>query len=383
MTLWEVEMFLNQTSDTPRSLADPWELDGTTNFDKEVLLNTILLKGGELGPMFNNVATFYKMNMYWWKKWQPTFQKWWEVECKDYEPLWDRNGFEEVHDDTTDTGTSAQTTANTQVVDGSSRDTKTSTEVIDDDTTGSKTSEQTLDKDTTDRTVLSSTEVLDGETSGRRSLSETTHEEVESDTTDDKTEQHSGRVTTHSSSDRNVDVENKTSAYDSATYEPESTTHTDDVLVSEDGYTEDTVKIKTDDVVHAESESNGTKTDTETTSGTTDNTTTVNSTTTGTGTEDSTVEYTENTTGTDDRTTTYTETGTGKNDVETTFDGQIDGTTSNDRDFDHALHSWGNWGISQTSQKLYESEFKLRYQMNPYELMSDMYLKEMTDGVWL
>ena len=56
---------------------------------------------------------------------------------------------------------------------------------------------------------------------------------------------------------------------------------------------------------------------------------------------------------------------------------------TNNRDFDHYMHSYGNWGISQTAQKLLLSEFETRFKTNPYELMAIIYIKEMTDGVWV
>ena len=85
MTLMEVEMFLNGTEDINRSLTDPWELTDV-EFNAETLLYTILNKAGEMTPLYSNAATFYKMNNFWWKKWQPTFQKWWEACEKVYEP---------------------------------------------------------------------------------------------------------------------------------------------------------------------------------------------------------------------------------------------------------------------------------------------------------
>jgi hypothetical protein len=49
----------------------------------------------------------------------------------------------------------------------------------------------------------------------------------------------------------------------------------------------------------------------------------------------------------------------------------------NDRDYDHSLHTWGNWGISTTAQKLLEQEIKVRGKFNLYELMSDVFLREL------
>lgn len=239
MTLWEVEQFLHQTSDVEggRSISDSWDMSAVLpdgSFDPEVLKQTILLKGGELGVTFNNIATYYMQCMWWWKKWLPTFTRWWMAEDSQYEPLWDRNGWEEVEDHTDEVGTlDTETTAN---------------EVMDDDTS----------------------------------------------------------FNTHSSS--NSSTENKVSAFDSNTYQPHDTSST-------------------------------------------------------------TASSSESGTGTDDRTTNAT--------------GTVDTDTTGQKDYTHSMHSWGNWGISQTSQKLLEAEYQTRYKYNPYELMSDVFLKEMTDCVWI
>ena len=271
MSLWEVEQFLNQTTDVEggRSIMDAWALDpvidrdeegnplSTTHtlpFDAEVLRDSIMLKGGELGVTFNNIATYYKQCMWWWNKWKPTFQKWWEVEEEWYEPLWDRDGRRKTHEDTSDTGTN-------DTVEGS-------TEVMDDDTTYSKSGTKT--------------EVMDDD------------------------------VTNHSV------TENTVSAYDQSTYQP-----------------------------HDKSE------------------------TTGQGTDDRTT------------TTTWSESGSGTDDRTTTFNKTIDNDTTGDRDFDHYSHEYGNWGISMFSAKLYSEQYERRYKYNPYELMTDVFLNEMTDCIWI
>lgn len=286
MTVWEAENFLNQTSDVSRSLADPWELDPvqdydyegnpipgqthTLSFDPQILLNSIMLKGGELGILFNNIATYYKMNKVWWDKWKPTFQKWWEVEEIQYNPMWDRDGRRKYHEDIDDNGTTSQTTENQEVMDDDTSKTTHIVEVMDDDTTNSATS--------------------------------TTNSTTNSTTTD------------------------TVSAYNDDDYSPEHRT---------------TVS--------------GTDTSITTTSGT----------------------------GTDDRTTTTDIGETGTDDKTTNFNGQVDGTSTNERDVDHAYREWGQWGISTISQKMYALQYKVRRQNNPYELMSDLFIKEMTDGVWV
>ena len=253
-----------------------------------------MIKGGQMEPLFTDPRFFYQMNLMWWKKWVPTFQYWWTALEKDYEPLWDRNGYEEVEDHTDETGT---------------LDTATSgKEVMDDDTTGSKSSTEIIDDDTTYSRSGTSTEQLSGK-------DKTTHD-----------------------SDRDISVENKVSAYDASTYQPESQSHTDDTLNSDN--TEITYGKKT-----------------ETT-------------------------YSENGSGTDDKTTTYTENTTGTDDRTTTTSGTVDTDTTGSKDFAHSMHSWGNWGISQTSQKLLDSEFDVRFRLNPYELMSDIFLNEMAVRVF-
>ena len=277
----------------PKSLTDAWELsDDVEGFDADTLLSTIMMKGMSFEPVFTDPQFYYLINTQWWNKWKATFDKWFIASEKEYEPLWDRNGYETVHEDTTDTGT---------------LDTATSdTEVVDRDTTGSKNTREVVDDDTTYSKSGTSTEVVDDDTTGSSS-------------------------TTNSSTTTNT-----VSAFDSTSYQP-----------------------------HDKSETSGSSSTT--TSGTDDQTTTVN--------------WSESGSGTDDKTTVGTEGTTGTEDVTTTKNGSVDTDTSNDKDFDRDYHSWGNWGISQTSQKLLKSEYEVRY-WNLYEHMADIFIDEMTIGVY-
>lgn len=236
MTLVGMENLLNATEDTSRSLKDPWELTDV-DFNAETLLSAIMIKGAQFEPLFTDPIFFYNMNQQWWNKWKHTFQKWMEVLEKDYEPLWDREGWEEIADHTDRKGTLDATT--------------TGHEVVDDDTTNTAT----VTSNTLENTV------------------------------------------------------NKVSAYDAG-----------DNLVVHDA---------TDD--------------------TTANTTTSNA------------------AGTDDRTTDQR--------------GTVDQDTTGEEDYSHHLHSWGNWGISQTVQKLRNAELETQY-WNIYEHMSDIFLDEMTVRVF-
>ena len=269
---------------------DSWTLDSeVTTFDKNTLLDSIIMKGGTFEPIYTDPYFLKRMSDAWWSKWRPTFEKWYIAYEKEYEPLWDRNGYEEIEDHTDETGTLDTATSGKEVMDDDTTGSKSSTEIIDDDTTYSGTSK-----------VI---------------------------------EQASGKDTTTHTSDRDIDVTNSVSAFDSNTYQPHDHSHTDDTLNS------DTIETTYGKRVQTDGEENGN------------------------GTDDKTTTYTENTTGTDDRTTTSS--------------GTVDTDTTGSKDYAHSLHTWGNWGILTTSQKLMESEFNVRYRMNPYELMSDIFVREL------
>lgn len=229
ITLIGLETHLNEL--TNKSISDKWILDNQT-FDKSVLMASIIAKGGRFEPLYTDPEYYYVMCEYWWKKWNRTFEKWFDVFDKEYEPLWDRNGFEEVHEDTVDD----------------------------------------LDNDTTYTNSHTATTVTDNDTSD-----------------------HTTEIT-----------ENQVSAFDADTYQP-----------------------------HDKQTRNS------------------------------------DSTGTSDTTTTLTESGSGS--------GTDD--SHNNRDFDREYHSWGNWGISQTSQKLLEQELKVQY-WNCYEHIADIFCDEMLVRVY-
>lgn len=290
-TLSGTETMLNHFADVKRSLKDPWEFSADSdvkNFSAETLLGAIMLKGSDMQPLFTDPKRFYQMNKYWWDKWSPTFEKWCIVLEKEYEPLWDRDGFETIDDHTQETGTLDTATSDTEVMGDETSGSRSSTEVMDDDTTGNKTSKETMDDDTT----YSST------------------------------------------SDSNSSTENKVSAFDASTYQPHDTSATNS---------------------HS-SES-------------------------GSGTDDRTTDYTEQTKGTDDRTTTFNENTSGTEDRTTTKNGSVDTDTTGEKTYEHQLHSWGNWGISQTVQKLKKQELDIQY-WNIYEHISDIFLDEMCVRVY-
>lgn len=336
-----MEMFLNHGDETQeRSLKDPWELTGDLLFDPQVLLDTIMMKGGTLAPLYANAATFYRMNNAWWNRHKLTFQKWWEVIDDEYTPLWDRDGFEETIDKTTDDGSTTGNTTSTEVMDDDTSKQSTTKEVMNDDTTSSETGKETFDS--TDKRTISNTEVID----------------------DNSTSNTTTSSTADTATSNNSTTNNFVSAFDSGydakgnpIYQPHDCSKT-----VESGSSETTSSVN----------SNTTATD--------DRTTTTN------GTDnlktDSKKDTTKNTTGTDDRTTdtTYNETGT--DDRTTTFNENTAGTSENTRDYTHQHHSWGNWGITTTAQKLLEQELRIRA-FDIYDHMADFFLDELCVRVYL
>lgn len=379
VTLIGMENALNQMADTEKSLKDPWTLEDV-QFDPETLLSTIMIKGGQMEPLWTDPNFYYSMNRQWWRKWKPTFQKWCEVLEEEYHPLWNKEYWETEHKDTVDEGSNSGTSSNREVTDIDTTGSKTSQEVIDDDTTGNKTSQEVLDRDGTSRDVLTQTEVLDGATTGTKSSTEVTDDDIEGQKVTDSVEQLSGKDQVDHSYSKSGSAETTTSAYDSATYEPEQLVNTTDKLTTED--TDTTYGRKTDlDVTETTtSEEDKRVTLTETTGGTTDNTTTTNSTQTGTTTDDATTDYTETTAGTDDRTTDYTESTRGTDDRTVTSNGTTSGETSNDRDEDRDYYGRGNIGV-MSSQDLLKQELEVRY-WNIYEHISDIFLDEMAVRVY-
>lgn len=322
LTIIGFENYLNELEE-PKSLSDSWKLEDIENFDKDTLLASIMMKGGTFEPLYSDPFFYYKMVGMWWKKWTPTFQKWLEVLNAEYNPIWNKNSWEETHEDTVDEGTVDTATTDKEIIDRDTTGSKTSKETMDDDTTGSKSTRDVVDEDT--------------------SLHQTTSDDT----------QLSGKDKTTHDSDRDISVTRDVSAFDAPSnnpYTPHDREHTDDTLNYEN--TETTYGKKTEEDIQTD----------------------------GTGTLDRTTTGTETTSGTDDRTTDYTEGTTGTEDVTTNKTGSVDTDTSNDRDFDRTSHIWGNIGIT-TSQKMIEEELRIRY-WNFYEKAADIFVDEMCIRVY-
>lgn len=108
-----MEQFLNHGSETRRSLSDPWELQGDTLFNADVLLQRLLLKAGECAPLFSNVATFYNMSRIWWESHAAQFQRQWNALAQDYNPQWTNDSYRTIEEHTKNDGqTSVRTAGN-------------------------------------------------------------------------------------------------------------------------------------------------------------------------------------------------------------------------------------------------------------------------------
>lgn len=275
----EVEHFLKTGDETQaRSLTDPWELTGSLLFEPQVLLDTIMMKGGTLAPLYSNVATMYYMDRSWWERHRITFQKWWEVIDDEYTPLWDKDEYEQLDEQSKDAGSSStRTTGSTK---GSS----------------------------------------DEKNSG-----------ITHDASKDETKSQSKTYTSeHKTLDQSKgEVENGVSAFDSAAYSPHDKTETRDANTSNtNGWVNNATQ---GEAVHNGASSNGTAM---------------------------------------------------INHNESESEGTSGTVHEGEASRQHALHHWGNAGISTTAQKLMEQEFRIRA-FDIYEHMADIFLDELCVRVFL
>lgn len=272
-------MFLNHGDETQeRSLKDPWELTGNLLFEPQVLLDTIMMKGGTLAPLYANAANMYYMNRSWWERHRITFQKWWEVIDDEYTPLWDKDEYEQVDEQSKDAGSSSI------------------------------------------RTVGSETGAHDDK-----------HSYKEQDTSKDESKsQTKTRTDGHVTLDQSKgEIETGVSAYDADTYQPHDKTETrDGAARNENGFSNSATQAEN---VHNGGKVNG----------------------------DANIGHTSSLS-------------------EGTSDTVHEGEVSRQ----HALHHWGNAGISTTAQKLMEQEFRIRA-FDIYEHMADIFIDELCVRVFL
>ena len=272
-------MFLNHGDETQeRSLKDPWELNGNLLFEPQVLLDTIMMKGGTLAPLYANAANMYYMNRSWWERHRITFQKWWEVIDDEYTPLWDKDEYEQLDEQSKDAGSSSTRTA--------------------------------------------------GYTKGS---SDEKNSGITHDTSKDETKSQSKtRTDEHVTLDQSKgEVEKGVSAFDSSSYSPHDKTETRESNTSNtNGWANNATQ---GEVVHNGASSNGTAM---------------------------------------------------INHNESESEGTSGTVHEGEASRQHALHHWGNAGISTTAQKLMEQEFRIRA-FDIYEHMADIFLDELCVRVYL
>lgn len=298
MTLMGMQDYLN--ANLNKNLNDSWTLTSTL-YDKDILLDTIMLQAGQLGINTTNPEQYYRMCGMWWNKWKYTFQTWWDVAETEYHWEWNTEWWEDGSTTDSATGSKGQTTSKT--------------EIVDDDTTYNKrgNDKEVIDQDT--NMTESGDEILtiDGSTSG--------------------TLRAPGESGSNSST-----TENQVSAYDSSTYSPSSKSITN-TSRSED--------------------------------------------TTGKNDSENTTEFGKVVDGTNDQTTTrnWGESGSGTDDKTTTTSGTFDEDTTTEEEGTHEIYKRGNIGVMST-QALERETFETKFHYNPYELISAVFIKEMTCAVW-
>ena len=148
------ELLLNN-----KSIADTWTLENET-FDKDTLLYSIVNKGGTFCVVYADPDYFYMMCAYFWKKWNRTFEKWFDLFDLEYNPIENYDRYEEW------------------------------TEGIDDLTNRELESREVVDEDSTSSTTTSDTSSTSSES------------------------------TSNTSTTNDSDTTNTVSAFDSSTYQP-------------------------------------------------------------------------------------------------------------------------------------------------------------------
>lgn len=366
-----------------QDLETNWNLRNE-NYDKNILLATILHKFEDFGVLQENPMLFKYQSDIWWAKHYRTFEKWFDAFDIPYAPLENYNRKEESIEKTSEEGNTynrfsnkdsvtdhhiGDTFSNEDLTDRNTED-LTTNQVVDQDTTGSKNSREVTDDDTTENIVTQ--EVTDLDTTGSKTYEEDVHTVTDGtknytdkhvlDGTDNKTTTSNGsssnttsNSTTETSgklvpvewddhgnpTDWEIDpetertIENRVSAYNEGEVPVDEETY-------RDNYSPNQLTITHGQMSTATSgRSNGTTSDTTTENGdhhlskddhtydeSHEDETQVNK--EGeehtTGTEDKTVDFTSDKTGTDDKTVTYTESSTGTMDQETDFTSNKVGT---------------------------------------------------------
>lgn len=160
-----------------KSLKDSWVLTNE-NFDADVLLQTIFMKGATFEPIFSSPMYYYNMVSFWWSRWKRNFEKWFDALDIEYNPLENYDRQELWHDDIYDAGT----------MDASDN----VTEVIDDDATNGNTSTDSVSAYDSSTYSPKEQTVDSGSSSDDRTT--TTDSTLDHDMTNDRDVDHTGRI---------------------------------------------------------------------------------------------------------------------------------------------------------------------------------------------
>lgn len=132
MTILGIEAEL-QRKTTPQSITDTWSFgeDSEVEFDKEVLLSTIINRASSFCVLYPNPDYFKLMSDKWWSKWKDAFYRWLLAIQSEYNPLENYDRIEDWTDKIVDdneikqTGTVGTTGNNTSTNEKSAYDAST------------------------------------------------------------------------------------------------------------------------------------------------------------------------------------------------------------------------------------------------------------------
>ena len=132
MTILGIEAEL-QRKTTPQSITDTWSFgeDSEVEFDKEVLLSTIINRASSFCVLYPNPDYFKLMSDKWWLKWKDAFYRWLLAIQSEYNPLENYDRIEDWTDKIVDdneikqTGTIGTTGTNTSTNEKSAYDAST------------------------------------------------------------------------------------------------------------------------------------------------------------------------------------------------------------------------------------------------------------------
>lgn len=151
LTVKAMEKYLNETES--KSIINTWDLTTPSDlYNKDVVLYTIMKRGGSLEVLEYDPDLFYTDCAMFWAKWRRTVEKWVNALNITYNPL---ENYDRMEDST-----------DLENANGGKTSTRSITETIEGDTSNTRTLNTSTDTDgtVTDRKTGTETTVVDGET---------------------------------------------------------------------------------------------------------------------------------------------------------------------------------------------------------------------------